>query len=134
MPRGQSVEAQTATDLGISLDRLADPRPAPGNPFVLIEGCGPWSALDHVDAGVAEADHLAAGPEWMPCPLCGGGRLRRSHYCLGCDRSGLDGRVVWPGLGVDEAPDLDYPSRGVRYAPDPVLQGGLGERVRRRTG
>jgi hypothetical protein len=83
-------------------------------------GCGPWSMADHFLAHVGK----------QPCPVCGGRTHRRKGYCGGCDATGLDGKVTFPGLDVDECPDRDW-----RPEPTVYIQEGLpGGKGRKATG
>jgi hypothetical protein len=66
--------------------------------WIFLEGCNPWTMEEHGYARLGLA----------PCPVCEGKTLGRKVYCLGCDRTGLDGKVTFPGLGVDEASDPDW--------------------------
>lgn len=87
-----------ATDLGrdFNLDRFI--RRGYEDPTIFLEGSVAWSM----------SDDFATRLGMEPCRACGGRDLRRNEYCARRDRSGLDGRVIFPGLKVDERPDQDY--------------------------
>lgn len=85
-----------ATDLGVDMDDFEAPGDLTG--WVFLYGLNPWSMFEHAEARLGLA----------PCPVCDGGSPRRRCYCLGCDRTGLDGKVAFPGLEVDEASDPDW--------------------------
>lgn len=104
-----------AGDLNLDLDKLpARPVSDADGAWVYLEGCEPWEALIH--------DATMEGR--CACPVCKEHPKRR-HYCLHCDRTGLDGRATFPGLSVDAAPDPTYPSPGTSYKPpQDGLKGG----------
>lgn len=111
MSRGRTVNA---TDCGVNLDhfpaqvrRITD--------WVYLQGCEPWDMASHAAA------FLGLGP----CPICKGLPLKKSRYCLGCDRTGLDGKVEFAGLDIDSCPDPDYPTTGTIYDPEQGLAGGV---------
>lgn len=83
---------------------------------VLLSGATAWSFLQHGIAG-----RILDG-ERIPCPVCRGVDLPASHYCLACDRCGLDGLRDLPGLPVGSAIDPDYPAEPTRYAGEPLLR------------
>lgn len=113
----------TFTDVGIEANYIEDR--TGGEPgFIFIAGCTSWEMAPHAAA------FLGIGL----CPICEGGDLRRKHYCLGCDRTGLDGRITFPGLEVDEAPDPEWHASASVYDPEPGLDGGVGKRVKIRRG
>lgn len=99
---------------GWILDRLAAP---PARPGVYLEGCRAWGG-----ALVIEAIE-----DGVPCPVCRGLPLRRSWYCLWCDRCGQDGLVDYPGepIGSRMRP---CPTRYI--PPADGLVGGVGRRRR----
>jgi hypothetical protein len=92
-----------------------------------------WSFLDGCEAWDM-ASHAAAFLGMAPCPICHNGRLRRKHYCSGCDRTGLDRRATFPGLGVDQCPDPEWHASASVYDPGEDLAGGVGRRVKIRRG
>ncbi len=100
---------------GIDLDRF-EARPDKYRWFYL-EGCRPWT-----------------GPNvpGEPCKVCGGGRLRKTGYCLGCDRTGLDGKVVFPGERIGSRMDPHYRADPTACVPNAKgLAGGkAGGRVK----
>lgn len=106
----------TATDLRLDMDTIAAP-PTAADGWIILGGVRAWEASEHdaVRSGVAR------------CPVCGGAPRPSNRYCSFCDAAGLDGRVSYPGLGVDESPDPDYPREGPAYRPG-VLRGGRGGR------
>jgi CTP:molybdopterin cytidylyltransferase MocA len=125
------LRLRNATDLRINLDHIA--APTASRQWIFLDGCEPWVAQEHVDAMVAEAEHLApseaALEEQTPCPVCGGKDLPPSRYCSACDRAGLDrlvdrGKLAYPGLRPNTAPNPDWPETPPAYRPDPVLRGG----------
>ena len=66
--------------------------------WILLGGCNAW----------VMTDHAAARLGFGACPVCRGLPLAPKMYCIGCDRSGLDGRVTFPGLDPDEARDPEW--------------------------
>lgn len=123
-----------ATDAGVNLERIPDYRANaareevgwyPDVGWVWLSGVNPWDATGHF------ARHLALGP----CPVCADGPLRWCAYCLGCDRTGQDGKRQFPGLDVDSASNPDWAAEeGPVYVPHPKLAGGKGlkDRVKAR--
>jgi hypothetical protein len=133
-----------ATDLGrgrggdfrpLNLDRF--PAPVHHAPdFIFLEGLQPWDMVAHAMHWIGQS----------PCPVCdderfGGSRdqaerdpldggpsrtRRRSRktYCLGCDRTGLDGKVEFAGLDVDSCPNPDW-SATPTCTPDDGMLGGV---------
>lgn len=84
-----------ATDVGLDLDRLAEPR-RPPDVFILVGIADAWSMFEHARAFLGLA----------PCPECHGRPLGRLEYCLACDRAGIDLLgLELPGLAVDSHPD-----------------------------
>lgn len=114
------VRVLTATDLGIDLDELAAEKST--REWIYLDGVGPWEARQH------DAVHDRRNP----CPVCGGAVLPKKRYCSYCDRAGLDGCVVYPGLPINTRPHPDYPKTPRAYRPG-KLQGGIGTpRTRKR--
>lgn len=72
-----------------------------GHDWIYLSGINPWSMEEHARA------MLPGGV----CPVCEGGELRMSAYCLGCDRTGADGVIAgrFPGLPVGLSDRLDCP-------------------------
>jgi hypothetical protein len=114
-----------ATDCGVDMDDFEAPAPSPGDlGWVFLAGCLPWSMIDHARAFLGEA----------PCPVCRGGDLARSRYCLACDRTGRDGRINFGGLPVGSCPDPDWKAEATAYQPAPGLAGGTGKQTKLRRG
>jgi hypothetical protein len=95
-----------ATDLKHDLASFPDDRYASG--FVFLVGIGPWSMSEAFASTVLKV---------VPCHVCRGRRLKRNEYCLGCDRTGIDGLCSLPGLDVDEAPDEEWSATPRVYRP-----------------
>jgi hypothetical protein len=112
MPRTFNI--QTFTDASIDTARLISP-PGYSDGMVFLGGLRAWTMVEHA----ATFLHM------QTCSVCEGLPLIRRSYCLGCDRCTLDGRVAYPGLGVDEAPDPTWTAEATVYAPDPSLEGGV---------
>lgn len=123
------------------LSRVADPRPAyDSGDWLYLYGCRPWEAWQDGDVlafaakieALVERRETLSADEVSVCPVCQGKPRRPHHYCLHCDRAGLDGRAEYPGLRVGEAMDEDWPvhddspARATRYEPDGRLKGGVG--------
>ena len=102
-----------ATDLRIDFDSTSDRRAA--ETFILIGADGPWTMTE------AAAAFLGMSP----CTGCQGRKLRRKEYCLMCDRSGIDGVVVMPGLDVDQAPDPEWSPSPTVVPARGNLRGGV---------
>lgn len=129
-PGGGTVRVILETDLGVKLDTFPDRRDTPAREeigwypeagWVWLSGLNPWDASEHF------ARHLRVGP----CPVCRDGPLRRCAYCLGCDRTGLDGKRAFPGLAVDSAANPDWAGDDrPAFRPDPALSGGKGLKAR----
>lgn len=112
---------QPASALRVDLGMVPDYRGGDG--WVYMEGREPWSMVDHARAFQGLA----------PCPVCNDAPLKRTRYCAGCDRTGLDGRVAFPGEPVNSRPNPDYPPEPtVLKARAKGLKGGLGDRVGKR--
>lgn len=95
-------------------------RPA-DHDWVYLHGINPWSMAEHARAMMGVA----------PCPVCGGGELRLSAYCLGCDSTGADGVIAgrFPGLPVAMSDRLDCPPAYLErpaYCGTGALKGGKG--------
>jgi hypothetical protein len=125
------MRLRNSTDAKIDLDKFEwQPRSLDLYGWVFMDGHAPWSmsdpALDRV--------------KMAPCPVCLDRPLRRNHYCLGCDRSGVDdlaaeGKIRFYAVAVGYCMDPDYPVDRPAYSPDESLDGGLkGGRVRVRRG
>ena len=97
--RQDGVRLKVRTVYGLDLDRLATPTASRLGrlSFAFLHGTA-WDRRAH-DAAIEGKG---------PCQVCGGGPLRRTEYCLGCDRCALDGKVVYPGLDAGELMDEDY--------------------------
>jgi hypothetical protein len=111
--KGSRRSMTTFTDANIKEDRIISPGYIAGDDWCYLEGSGPWD-WEGVDEPVIR----------RRCPVCGSLPLRRREYCARCDRAGLDGRVTYPGLAVDSAPDPTYPAQGTKYQPSGKLRGG----------
>lgn len=112
----------TFTDAGIVAETIEDRRCGPS--FIFLEGREAWEMAAHAAAFLGIGD----------CPICQGKPLRGKRYCLGCDRTGLDRRATFPGLGVDQCPDPEWHASASVYDPGEDLAGGVGRRVKIRRG
>ncbi len=105
----------TATDLRLNLDHVE--ARTERYSWIFLTGCNPWN-----------------GPNvpGQPCKVCHGGRLRRKGYCLGCDRTGLDDRVVFPGERISSRMDPHYRAEPTACTvPADGLKGGMAGKGRR---
>lgn len=110
------MRIRNATDLHLDLDRFPS-RVVPDLGWIFVDGPPGCYSMEN-QWEVMKAGGICFGCENKP--------LRQPGYCGRCDHCWLDGRMEFPGLPVDYAPDPDYAAEGTIYAPDPDLAGGVG--------
>lgn len=115
----------TMTDARIDPNSIVDRRPP--SDWIFLEGCEAWTMAEHALA------HVGRGP----CPICKSNPKNRrgARYCSGCDKTGLDGKVSFPGLRPGQVMNEEwleeYPEEGTHhtaYRPQEGLKGGVGAR------
>lgn len=100
-----------ATDLRLNLDRIADPKSELG--WTYLYGCEAWEGWLHD----------ATREERCICPVCRD-HPKPTHYCLHCDRTGLDGKTNFPGEPIGSRINEEYHAEPTSYHPHPDLRGG----------